>query len=622
MSDILVCAGLDLDAASFTERLRWTPHTKAWSSKQEGLTWIVTRVDSQELWAPARDPVSGICALLGGRIAPEEEEWKAAEALPFRGGLACRLVIDRWLKGGAKAVEALNGGAQIILTDERERALHVWTDRMGFYPGFASLSHGFLLCSHPDVAAEALEAAGHTCAFDPVTMAEFLRTGTATHPHTYWKDIHHLQPATHFEFEFGSTPRLREKGIYWLPAYMRGEPYLTGRSEIVERLAAALSSSVAKRTLPRLGKLGVLLSAGADSRTALFGACAASRATCFTLYDEVNPELRGAKALADGASAKHVGIQRSKEYYFEHAPEAVRVSGGMWSIESAHHTGIKEALLSEDIGTVLSGCYADYMLKGITYNSRNKQFLGRNIPLYEFAPFQYEWHHPHCRISPAWDAHVELRLQTRYSITAPTGERMHSAIEYARLMPIVREPDAAGRLYLRKTTPVDHFMSDNDVVDMFGRIVPREKLNAIPFGMAVDRIAGRRARHVLNNNYGARVGASEWERVASFVIASLKRKIRRQGGGQPYERDPNSIATVGSWPYFPRAIKLSERLRAWRAGMPREQEDLLFTMVGAERRTWPLHAWADHEAFLFLRLYTASLWLSQNSRALRRVEPL
>src|SRR5262249_7437310 len=156
------------DADAIAKRLSWMPQTKAWMQASTDLTWVVARVDSPGLWAPAHDPLSGVRALLGGRIAPNEAEWKAAEALPYEGGLACRLAIDRWLKGGAKAVEALNGGAQIVVIDERECALHVWTDRMGFYPAFAWTGAGFLLCSHPDVAAEVLETAGHPLKFDAV----------------------------------------------------------------------------------------------------------------------------------------------------------------------------------------------------------------------------------------------------------------------------------------------------------------------------------------------------------------------------------------------------------------------------------------------------------------------
>src|SRR5438552_17901922 len=59
---------------------------------------VVSRVDSLSLWGPAKDPVSGVSVLLAGRIAFDETEWKKAEALTYQGGLACRLLLARWLR--------------------------------------------------------------------------------------------------------------------------------------------------------------------------------------------------------------------------------------------------------------------------------------------------------------------------------------------------------------------------------------------------------------------------------------------------------------------------------------------------------------------------------------------
>ena len=616
MSDVFVSAGLSCNAEAIASRLCWTPYTKSWSRGTSELAWGMTRVDDPGLWSPAYDSQSGVRALIGGRIAPEEAEWAAAEKLPYDGGLACRLIIDLWLKGGAKAVESLNGGAQIFVIDEPRRDLYVWTDRMGFYPAFCLTESGFLLCSHPDVAAAVLEDVGHRCEFDPVTMAEFLQTGTATQPHSYWRNIRQMNAGTRYHFVLGENARLVESKVYWQPAYLERKPYLTDRHEIVDRLATALKSAVQRRTLPRLGKVGVLLSAGADSRVALFGAHDPSAVTCYTLYDEPNAELRGARKLAEIARAKHSALQRSKEYYIENANEAVRVSGGMWTIESAHHTGIVPSLMDDGIGALLTGCYADYMLKGITFDSRSRVFLGRNLPLKKFKSSDFQWHHYHYKLAPEWDREVERRLRDRFGDLAISTEEERSQLEYLRLDQIVREPDASGRLFLRRTLPVDFFMSDNVVVDLFGSICPSEKLNSIAFGMAVARLTGRDAERVLNNNFSARVGASEWERVTTFILASLKRKFKLRSGRQPFDRASNSVATVGSWPNFSRVIERSQELRAWRASLPRDQEVFFFNMLGEERRKWSIDEWAAREPTLFLRFYTASLWLLQNSRAI------
>lgn len=621
MSDLLISAGIKLDTEMLATRLSWTPQTKTWSGNIDALNWIVTRVDAPKLWAPAYDLQSGVRALIGGRIALDEAEWKVAEGLPYEGGLACRIVINRWLEGGGRAVQALNGGAQIVVIDERNRTLHVWTDRMGFYPAFAwTAGNGFLLCSHPDVAADALEFARHPLKFDAVTMAEFLRTGKATHPHTYWQGIRHMDAATHFEFELGASPRLRTSAVFWQPAYLRGEPYLTDRREIVEKLATALRSAVRRRTLPRLGKVGVLLSAGADSRTALFGACEPSAVTCYTFYDERNAEFDSAEMLAAAAHAEHIGYQRKQDYYIKYAPQTVRITGGMWSVDSGHYTGVLEQLSGDRYGAVITGCYTDYLLKGLAYNRRHRKMFGRSLPVYVLTEQASEFYQPFSELATSWMDRVERRHGERCASLDLGRAHLASVSEFLRLSPIVREADAAGRLVLRRTTPFDLFTADNDVVEIACSMHPDQKVSGIAFGMAVELVTGPRANHVLNNNYSARVGASEWQRIFSFVKASALRKIWRQGGNQPYERNPGSVATVGSWPNYGRVIKLVESLRAWRDELPSEQAELLFDMLGNERRQWSLNAWGDREPSLFFRFYTASLWLSQNSRALARIQ--
>jgi asparagine synthase (glutamine-hydrolysing) len=335
------------------------------------------------------------------------------------------------------------------------------------------------------------------------------------------------------------------------------------------------------------------------------------------MYDEPNEELYGARRLAAAAGATHIGFERAQDYYIANAAEAVRISGGMWSVESAHYGGLLPTLSAAAPGVVLTGCYADYLLKGIAYDRRHRTLFGRALPLHDWGPFDYQWHHAHIRLAAAWDEKVEQRLATRFAGLLSGGIEEASLLEYRRLAPVVREPDASGRLFLRRTTPVDFFTSDNDVLEMFGSISPEEKRDAVPFGMAVDRICGKSARAILNNNYGAPVGAQEFQRAMTFLRSSLLRKITRKGSGQPYDRNPRSVATVGSWPCISRVIELSAQLRQWRADLPKVQEELLFDMTGPERRAWTISDWAHREPTLLMRLFTASLWLTQNQKLVR-----
>lgn len=611
MSDIFVSAGVDVDGGEVTRSLTWTPHTHTWSGSQTGLFWAVGRVDDPALWEPAYDPASGVRVLLGGRAAFEPWEWDAAERLPYEGGLACRLILSRWLERGAAGVETLNGAALTVIIDRRSREVHVWTDRLGFFPSFLWTRDSFLLCSHPDVAAEALARAGRACAFDDVTMAEFLRTGMAVHPYTYWQGIIGLDSGTHYRFTFGGEPRLVERSQYWRPAYFDTAP-IADRREVVARLSDALRAAVRRRTHARLGRVALMLSAGADSRAALFTACDPSRVTSYTFYDEPNPELKGARHLSDAAGAKHVSVQRDPEYYIEHAPEAVRLSGGMWSIDSAHYGGVTNRVCDDNAGVVLTGCYADYLLKGLAFNRRHRMLFGRTIPLYQLDSYAHEFYLPFCRIAPQWHTRVEERLNARYGCPADSHASDPRQAEYLRLTPLSREGDASGRLFLWRTLPIDPWIGDQDVLDVYGRISVADKVSGIAFGKAVARLVGPAGRAVANNNYGAPVGAGEVARVGFFCLSSLRRKLD-PNKRHPFERNSRSIATLGSWPHFPRVIERSERLRSWRAEMPRDQETFLFDILGEERRTWSVEDWGRRDPVLFLRLFTASLWLTQTA---------
>lgn len=478
MSDLFLSAGFPINPDLIAERFQWVNYAQAWLSDNAGLKWVLSRVDEANYWSPATLDSSKTTALVAGRFAFDELEWCQAEGMPNPGGLAARLVLDRWQKGGVRAIEQLNGAGVAVIIDLARRDIHLWTDRLGFYPIFASTDNGFVVCSNADIAATALKDVGQGSKFDPLTMAEFLHTGTASHPYTYWAGINQLDAGSYYRFTFGDRPRLVEQRRYWEPAYLR-EPYLTDRREIVERLTQALASAVRKRTLTRFGRTAIMLSSGADSRAALFAACVPSNVTCYTFYDEPNAELSGAQALARTAGAEHITYQRDKEYYIEHADRAVAISGGMWSVDSAHYGGIVQRLHDENPGVVLTGCYADYLLKGLSYNRRHRTVFGRALPLYRFAEFSYQWYRPFCTIQSKWQDEVLARLRQRYRQVESAGDKLLSLAEYTRLSPIIREADASGRHTLRCTSGHDVFMADNDILDLVGLISPNQKLNGM-----------------------------------------------------------------------------------------------------------------------------------------------
>jgi asparagine synthase (glutamine-hydrolysing) len=608
MSSLYITNSKPVALDGLVKALSFTPHSVATTGEESGASFVVTRVDDLALWGPARDDKSGLQVLLGGRIALEEAEWKRAESLPFAGGLACRWILDAWLNRREQFAATLNGAFLVVVIDPREKRLHVFTDRLGVFPIYHAPGHPLNLCSHPDVLADALRAQGHSCDIDWTTVAECLGTASGVQPFTYYRQIEELEPASHYEWSLGSAARLESRTTFWEPAYLGDEPSTDDRT-MVEELAAALRHAARRRTLPRLGRPAVMLSGGADSRAILYGADDPSRVLCFTMYDEPNAELATASRLARVAGAEHIALPRSPDYYGETAADAVRIAGGMWSIADSHYLGFVPTFAAHNPGTVLTGCYADYMFKGLAFNRGYRSFLGRNLPLRNLAPFDFQFYHPHVRLGAGWQAKVTSRLELRFPAALRSDYARNAlAIESIRIRPFIREADAIARTTLWRTLPWDPFLADSDVLQAYGRLSVDQKLNGEVFGRAVGRVIGPAARRIPNNNYGSRVDASHLNRVARFAAASAARKVGRVLGRAT---DEWKLATTGSWPNWRYFVAHSPSLAALWAD-PAPDERALFTdFLGRDPWATPIRQWAVEDHMLYLRLITVRIWLRQ-----------
>ncbi|MEO8614629.1 MAG: asparagine synthase-related protein [Luteolibacter sp.] len=598
-------AGLAEDSA---KRLAFTADTTHTTGVCDSLEFAVTRVDSQLLWGPATDVVSGVKVLLGGRVSFEETEWQRAETLPYAGGLACRLILEKWLTHPDGLAEWLNGAFCVIILDPLHQRLHCVTDRLGVYPIYQSVGCNFGLCSHTDVLADSLKEQGETCELDKLTLAECFGTAYGGHPFTYYQQIHALHPATHYTWRLPQPLVLEQERTYWQPEFLTETPSNDAEA-MAEALAIAIRNAVRRRTNPRLGKPVLMLSGGADSRAALFGAQDPAKVTCFTLYDEPNPEFYTAQKLARLAGAAHHALPRDPDYYGRTAEESVRIAGGFWSILDAHYLGAIDRLKAEQPGVVLTGCYADYMFKGLMLNRKHRKLLGRNLPLYEFAPFDYTFYHDNLPLRDVWQQQVRERLETRYPEEWRANYPAHRlAVEDRRLRPLACEADASGRLMLWRTLPWDHLLSDSEVLAVYGRLAAELKLNGVVFGAAVGKIIGKEALKIHNNNYGTKVNATESERAFWFLVSVFKRKIRRLLGSEP---PIDQLATPGSWPNWHYYVAHSPELaRLWAEPSAGERE-LFSDILGADPWKKPLAVWAQENPVLLVRLITAKIWLSQ-----------
>lgn len=603
MADILLACGAGRDNVALAERLITTSRARTISGNAGPVAYAVSRVDKPEMWFPAQNGDRKRTVILSGRIALSALQWDEAEYLPHSGGLAARHLLNLW-GDNTDAVPVFNGAGVAVFIDERAGVGHLRTDRIGCAPIFASTRDDPLIIgSHPDSIAETLAMLGRSSPLDELTIAEFVRTGTATHPHTYYRNIVQLDPAALYRFSLnGSAMTLSRVETYWAPSTLKGERPAT-RGEFVEALASGLRVAGQLRSSSRMGRPVVLLSAGADSRGVLCALSSPAQAQTFTYFDEPNPELERAQEIARAVGVPHTALQRSPDYYIANAAETVRLSGGMWSIESGHHTGFVEDIwATPDFGTLLTGCYADYLLKGIALNVVPRTLFGKALPIYKLAKIEQQFHHPLTQVDGQFERLIEERYSGRFAEAIAKNDR--HAIEYLRISPMCRETDASGRLAFWRQLPIDPILADCHVLDAFGMQSIEDKLSGIAFGKSVARVTGADVANIPNNNYSTPVGTGELGRVGSFLSASLQRKITGRLGGERAYR-PAGVATYGSWPNFRAVFLQSSLARDWFEGLVRNG---YYGILGPHRLTWTYDEFVERDIVQLMRLFTVFLW--------------
>ena len=558
---------------------------------------------SQQRWMEATDPETGVSVALAGRLSFEAAEWRDAAGLPFAGGSAASLVLARWLAESEAVAPWLNGAAVVLIWDPRSAELVLITDRLGASPIYRYDSDAVLLLgSHPDLLADLAQASGLTTELDMDSMAEALACGEVSQPYSYYQQIRQLEPAT--LYRFSAEGRLLEQALYWGQEL---EPAYLSDDHCAEMLAQSLTSAVRRRMDACSGKTGLLLSGGADSRALLFAARDPSAVETVTFYDSPNAELEVAVALAEAAGAPHHALQRSYEHYGDAAIETVRIGGGFWSIKDAHYHGFLQQLKSLNLALLLTGCYADYLLKGLGYNKAYRRVLGRTVPLQQMAAYRPDYYQPFSPLAGQWSARVNVRQALRFpaEITDSYAGQPWQ-VEDRRVRPLVREADGMGRLYLARMLPWDPVMADRDIADCYLKLTPEQKLNARSFRQAVLRIVGPEVAGIRNNNDHVGLGASDNARIYHHFRKKISDRYKRLTSAKP----SSPLATSGSWPNFCAYVSGSQVIRQLWAQTGPQQRELLSELLGFDPWSKDLSWWAsEQQVDLFLRILTLKIWL-------------
>lgn len=557
---------------------------------------VLTFAGADALWQPHRTEDGSLFAVVGF-VALEESEWKKAELERGFGGLAGKAVAVRYREQGMCGLESVPGNAAILVYDHPLRRLVLVTDIAGALPVFRCESNGAqLIGSHPDVLA--LQA-GCERDLDEVSLAEFVLASTVTPPFTFYRAMRAVPQATRVSFDF--IRGTQASSCYWELAF-RGDR-TTGEDALAHDLAQALRSAIQRRSLPRLGKVAIALSGGLDSR--LLAACLSERADAFafTCFDQPNPELRTAEALAASLNLPFQALRRSDDYYAENAEAGVRISGGMGTFANNHFHGVMATLHKAGMEVMLTGCYCDYLFKGLALNRKVHWLTGKEV-LGDFSTqFYFECWVPRTELAEA----ARRRWEQRWPASARnnTSDEAIFQLEASRTFPLCYEGDNQQRVVPQRLTGWFPPVVDHGVLNVYRRIPWGMKLNRSIFLKAAQLLLrDSPAAKIADANTGSRLTAGPLEELLSYSWKRLKGKWRRL---------THSVATEGSWPNWSAYVRRSQKLdELWKRPHALSDE-FMRRLMGWEKVPIGASGFKESEVFLFVALLNTKVWLEQRT---------
>jgi asparagine synthase (glutamine-hydrolysing) len=590
-----------VDTAEIACQLKFTANSWSQEFTLKNLAVVCTRVDDPKIWSSYYDDSNNTLIIIGGRIAFEPSEWSALESNENKEALVAREILNRYQHAGTKALTDLNGGYCIIIYEANKSQLILCTDRLGIFPVFGyqlNNPNKLILCTHPDVLANAIPQGWN---FDMITMAGFLHTGQGVHPHTFYQEIKELDSGTLYKWDFQ-----KEQVDYF--QYWNPEPNPEPKSnspELIIEFAEALHKAVERRTQSILGKVGVFLSGGTDSRIPLFNATNRKDLTGITLYDAENRELAAAKKVAEHAHAKHLLIQRDLNYYPKIAIDVMRIAGGMWNFTDCHYHGALDEINSYQFGTILSGDFADCLFKGLLLNKKHYTFLGKKLPFVTRGKFDYKYYLWFRPVSEKWQVEVHKRFSELYKdiTTSPQNDLDLMRIEQRRLIPVSRIDSAEGNV-LWRTLPWDPFFCDKDLLDIYQRIPISLKLNGTLFNKAVSHLC-KEANDIPNGNTGVSIDAPLLSKVNSII---LKPWLLEFMGKAPQTQLSSPHASQTLWPNWSYIMSHSPVINDLWTSTDQETIDLISELLGWNPWNKTTKEWGQTDQEFFTRILSLSLW--------------
>src|SRR3989344_3693287 len=233
---------------------------------REGTGFAFARLSIQDVSQAGHQPMLSddgtVAIIFNGEIYNFKDLRTALEkrGCRFTGGSDTEVILKQYEMDGEGVFEKLDGMFAIAIYDFRKKVLLLARDRLGKKPLYWTLQNGTLVFGSELAALSVHHAIRRE--LDLSSLNKYFSYEYVPTPHTIWKQVYKLEPATYLRFADGKT----EKRAFWKLPFTEKD---SGESEILERLDALIGRGVEERLVSDV-PLGVFLSGGIDSATVAY----------------------------------------------------------------------------------------------------------------------------------------------------------------------------------------------------------------------------------------------------------------------------------------------------------------------------------------------------------------
>ncbi len=428
----------------------------------------------------------------------------------------------------------LNGAFSILVIDYKNNKLSIITDKLGIYPiytyGINNLS-SFQFSSNFKTLFENIN---NKVNLDIVSIAEFLKKGFIYHPNTYYEEIKTLDNGSYCVLDFNEKKIIKKKYFEVTAKPVYNFDYL------VKELSKALSKSIERRTHKYFGKKVVFLSGGTDSRMILANS-ADPKTDAITLYNQENHEIKITKNIAKLLNVKHELIKRNENYYLDSFDSSIMNNSGRSLPIDDHFLNLKNNEKIKKYDTILTGCYADWMFKGIALDRKQLSFfLIGKLPLYKLKNFNFNFFAKRTLLKEKYEVMIRERENKIF-----VDKESHLSNEIGRIFPLFQEETSSTRMTLQQFFSWDSIFSDNDVIKVYEQIPAKYKINSEVYDRAVSLILDK-VKNIPHANKKHKIGINKYYGTILYIFSMLKNKILKLSK----IKETNSVAGDGSWINF------------------------------------------------------------------------